>query len=502
MPDHHEMSDAELTAALRESESDAPVDELYRRHRSAVLSYARACCRDPHTAEDLASEAFARTLQAVRSGGGPQAAWRPYLLTVVRRTAADWASTARRTELSPDFEEWLANTSDSSPEAESSEERMLRLEDNSLVLRAFRSLPERWQAVLWHTAVEEEPASKVGTLLGVGPGAVGPLASRAREGLREAYLTAHVESGSDNDECRHYSSMLGATVRRAGRRTNKDLQRHLGACERCRSALLELRHLNEGLRSALPVGVLLWGGPAYVAALLAQAGAQAGAWAAQLWAKVKASAFCSCAVTGSVAAATGIAVVAVPMPFDEDVRGPEASASSPPAKVKPKPPMKPSPTEAGFGNVRWTGPFRNPEHNKTCIQPAGTAVIQNSCDGSADQIWQLVSSPEDTDYAWLRNAATGECIDYNGRVGRYSGHAGTRAIRTKMSECRVEGKGQLFRFIRSRDGSHYVHTRWDGGAWDKMQLGLDKWPPVQGGRVVVTYNYNNAPYLRYLVDGV
>ncbi|NUK13351.1 RNA polymerase subunit sigma-24, partial [Streptomyces lunaelactis] len=71
------LTDAELTAAVRELVSDAPVEEVYRRHRSAVLSYARTCCRDPHTAEDLVSEAFARTLQAVRAGGGPEAAWRP-----------------------------------------------------------------------------------------------------------------------------------------------------------------------------------------------------------------------------------------------------------------------------------------------------------------------------------------------------------------------------------------------------------------------------------------
>ncbi|MEV0375268.1 sigma-70 family RNA polymerase sigma factor [Streptomyces sp. NPDC050636] len=561
-------SDAELTAALRESESEAPMDELYRRHRTAVLSYARACCRDPHTAEDLASEAFARTLQAVRSGGGPQAAWRPYLLTAVRRTAADWASTARRTELSPDFEEWLANTSDSSPEAESSEERILRLEDNCLVLRAFRSLPERWQAVLWHTAVEEEPASKVGTLLGLGARAVSSLASRAREGLREAYLTAHVENGSDNDECRHYSSMLGAAVRRAGRRTNKDLERHLGACERCRSALLELTYLNERLGSALPVGVLLWGGSAYVAARIAGTGTHAGAVAAfgapdgaaptldvgSGSAKDKDSPFRSGAVAGSVIAAVGIAVLVVPMPFDEGGPGPEGPASPPPARMEHRPPMpplenleegralkptarskpfpsasphptptptpsprpaepsataskppKPSPTEAdhgneaGLGDVIGPGRFRNAEYNGLCIEPDGTAVVQNSCDGSAHQSWQLVKFEKDTHYAWLRNAATGQCIDYNGPVG-YSGSTGMKVIRTRMSPCRTEGRGQLFGFAKSTDGSYSARTRRDGGPWDKMQLGMDNFQPVQGGPVVVTYNFNNYACRRYDIE--
>ncbi|MFE0137984.1 RNA polymerase sigma factor, partial [Streptomyces sp. NPDC059037] len=89
-------TDAELTTLLREENDDAALAEIFRRHRAAVLSYARTCCRDPHTAEDLTSEAFARTIHVVRAGGGPEVAWRPYLLVVVRRTAADWAATARR----------------------------------------------------------------------------------------------------------------------------------------------------------------------------------------------------------------------------------------------------------------------------------------------------------------------------------------------------------------------------------------------------------------------
>src|SRR5690606_3880661 len=64
-------SDAELGAALRGSgaRASAALDGLYRRHWKAVLVYAKTCCRDPHTAEDLASEAFTRTLEAVRGGG-------------------------------------------------------------------------------------------------------------------------------------------------------------------------------------------------------------------------------------------------------------------------------------------------------------------------------------------------------------------------------------------------------------------------------------------------
>jgi hypothetical protein len=37
-----------------------------------VRRYARTCCRDAYTADDLTAEVFARMLQAVRGGSGPE----------------------------------------------------------------------------------------------------------------------------------------------------------------------------------------------------------------------------------------------------------------------------------------------------------------------------------------------------------------------------------------------------------------------------------------------
>ncbi|MEV0375358.1 sigma-70 family RNA polymerase sigma factor [Streptomyces sp. NPDC050636] len=540
MADDQELSpsDAELTASLRKSESDAPVDELYRRHRSAVFSYALACCRDPHTAEDLASEAFARTLKAVRSGSGPEAAWRPYLLTIVRRTAADWAATTRRTQLSPDFEQWLVNLPDT-PADESSEERMLRLEDNSLVLRAFRSLPERWQTVLWHTAVEEEPAAKVGPLLGLGTRGVNSLAYRAREALREAYLAAHAESSSDTEECRHYSSLLGATMRRAGRRRNKDLDRHLAACERCRCALIELTDLNERLGAVLPTGVLLWGGSAYMAARLAEAGASAGVGAVPSddgtgwWAGVKGSPLRTGAVAGSVVAAIAVTLLFVPMSpfFGSDGKEPASPSPEPPDtalellppvthaptpsrittshRAKPSgtpsvsalrtPSSAPSSTRDGLGSVAWSGRLINAGDRTLCLEPVGTAVVHNTCDSSKDQVWAKRSS-QTGNYTWLRNAATGQCIDYGGSEIERSNVA---LIRIRMANCRPDGKTQLFSFSSFPEGGYLIRAR-PGGDWDEMQLGMEDWngdlPPRKDDPAVLTYHYYNAPGLRYCLS--
>ncbi|NUK55980.1 sigma-70 family RNA polymerase sigma factor [Streptomyces lunaelactis] len=397
-------SDAGLTDFLRNPGSGASVEELYRRHRSAVLSYAYVCCRDPHTAEDLTSDVFARALQAVRSGSGPKAAWRPYLLTIVRRTAADWAGTARRTELSPEFERWLANLPES-PESESREARMLLLEDSSLVLRAFRSLPERWQTVLWHTGVEGEPARSVGHLLGVGESGVNSIASRAREGLRETCLAALADHAG-TDECRRYSPMLGAVVRRTGRRSTEDFDRHLSECRRCRSALIELTDLNEEPSSVLSAAVLLWGSRAYVAARMTEAGVRAAGaarasgtprrgisadWDTGWRSWATGSPLRSGAVAGGIVAAVGLAVLALPMRSDGPGTGPSSAhaeavrtrtvhADPPPVTVtaRPSPPTSSRPAEASaaapsrtasagpsaphgarLGTVTWSGTLRN-----------------------------------------------------------------------------------------------------------------------------------------------
>ncbi|WP_405594488.1 hypothetical protein OG741_02100 [Streptomyces sp. NBC_01410] len=74
MVDHQDEppTDVELVAAaLRNPGSDAAVEELYRRHREPVLSYAYTCRRDPRSTEDPTSEAFARAVRDARSGCGP-----------------------------------------------------------------------------------------------------------------------------------------------------------------------------------------------------------------------------------------------------------------------------------------------------------------------------------------------------------------------------------------------------------------------------------------------
>ncbi|WP_079127397.1 sigma-70 family RNA polymerase sigma factor [Streptomyces sp. TP-A0874] len=284
--------DGELLARLRGGDDNA-YEELYRRHADAVRRYARSCCRDAHTAEDLTAEVFARALQAVRRGSGPESAVRAYLLTTVRRVAASWARTAKREQLIEDFAVFAAAAANTALDEAGSElgadVRAMHEAERSLAVRAFRSLPERWQTVLWHTTVEEGSPSEVAPLLGLTANATAVLAHRAREGLRQAYLQAHVSStltsGSTGGDCARYADRLGAFARGGLRtRAERGLREHLADCTRCHRAALELKDVNERLRALLPVAVIGWFAAGYAVkaagAVAGAAGAAAGAGAA------------------------------------------------------------------------------------------------------------------------------------------------------------------------------------------------------------------------------
>ncbi|GHD37991.1 sigma-70 family RNA polymerase sigma factor [Streptomyces galbus] len=280
-------SDAELIDRMR-SGDDTAYEELYRRHAHAVRRYARTCCRDGHTADDLTAEVFARMLQAVRGGSGPEHAVRAYLLTSVRRVAAHWTRTAKREHLVDDFAVFAAQASCSSEVADDdtlelgADVRAMHEAEQSMAMRAFRSLPERWQAVLWHTEVEDESPSEVAVLFGLDANGTRVLASRAREGLKQAYLQAHVSTTLTSDEeCARYADQLGTYARRRLRvRAERGLRKHLEECARCRLAAAQIEEVAGSIPAVVPVAVIGWFGAAGYAKALGLVAGGAGAGAA------------------------------------------------------------------------------------------------------------------------------------------------------------------------------------------------------------------------------
>ncbi|MFI1014743.1 sigma-70 family RNA polymerase sigma factor [Streptomyces sp. NPDC020965] len=373
------QSDAELIQRMRDGD-DSAYAELFRRHSDAVRRYARSCCRDAHTADDLTAEVFARTLQAVRGGAGPEQAVRAYLLTTVRRTAATWTKSAKREQLIDDFAVFAAEAARGADSGTGethdlgADVRAMHEAEQSLAMQAFRSLPERWQAVLWHTTVEEESPSEIAPLFGLTANATAVLASRAREGLKQAYLQAHVSSSLTSEgDCARYADRLGAYARGGLRmRAERGLRKHLDECVKCRLAVGELQHVNAGIPALLPVAVIGWFAAGYsVKAAGIVAGGAAGAAGAGAAAAATGGGGSTGAAGGAAAseglgmpAKAGIAgVLAVAAAaglvwaFTGDPRpAPEPKAKPPvtqplapmkpgPPPAKPEPPAPPTPEE-------------------------------------------------------------------------------------------------------------------------------------------------------------
>ncbi|APE22897.1 MULTISPECIES: sigma-70 family RNA polymerase sigma factor [Streptomyces] len=366
-------SDSELVQLMREGD-DSAYEELFRRHSDAVRRYARTCCRDAHTADDLTAEVFARTLQAVRGGAGPEQAVRAYLMTTVRRVAANWARTQKREHLVEDFAVFAAEAARASEVSDQGASFGAGLDlgadvlamheaEQSLAMQAFRSLPERWQAVLWHTTVEEESPSEVAPLFGLTANATAVLASRAREGLKQAYLQAHVsQSLTAGGDCARYADRLGAYARGGLRmRAERGLRKHLDECAKCRVAAGELAQVNAGIPALLPVAVIGWFAAGYslkaagvvaggavgagaagaaAAATGSSGGAASGGAAAEgLGAPAKAG----IAAAVAVAAAAGLVWAMAGDPQPVAAPRPTQPVVTPVVPAEPAPPPKPTP---------------------------------------------------------------------------------------------------------------------------------------------------------------
>jgi RNA polymerase sigma factor (sigma-70 family) len=236
-------SDAELLDRVRTGRTEA-YGELYRRHVGAARTRARQLTACAPEADDLVAEAFTRLYAALLSGGGPDTAFRAYLLTTVRHVFHDRIRRDRRLELSAD----MARHDPGVPWEDTAVSEL----ESELAARAFARLPERWRLVLWRTEVEQRSAAEVAPALGLSPNGAAALAYRAREALRQAYLQEHLgDRTADPQADRHR-----ATVDRLGPWTRDGLtarQRaavdsHLSACAPCRGLAAELADVSGGLR--------------------------------------------------------------------------------------------------------------------------------------------------------------------------------------------------------------------------------------------------------------
>lgn len=256
----HEESIADADLVLRTRSGDAAAfGELWRRHYPSGMAVARSITSsiDP---DDLVQESYTRIYQAIVKGGGPNGSFRAYLFTSIRNTAAAWGRSRRESAI---------DELDTVADPDSTEQAANEALDRSLTAQAFRSLPSRWQEVLWYTEIEQMKPQEAGPLLGMKAGAVSQLAFRAREGLREAWIQAHLRSAAPGSDCQWTIEHLGAYSRgNLGPRDHRRLEQHLEECARCMIVAAEAKDVSKRLALVLlPLVLGVSGSAGYLATI-------------------------------------------------------------------------------------------------------------------------------------------------------------------------------------------------------------------------------------------
>ncbi len=345
MSTEQQPSDAELISAVRGGDTTA-YGELFARHVEAARRLARQLA-SAGDVEDLVSEAFAKVLTIVQRGGGPDLAFRAYLLTAVRSLHIDSVRGATRLRPVDDFTPFDRGV----PFRDTAVEGF----ENQAAARAFATLPERWQLVLWHTEVEGQKPADVAKLLGMSANSVSALAYRAREGLRQAFLNMHAQDAED-DACAWTQDNLGAYIRNASsKRDSVKVRAHIDECRRCMGIYLELSEVNTNLSGVLGPLVLGSAAAGYIAAAVGGAAAQGGGLLGFISAHSTAT-----ALTGVAAA------IVVIMGLFVGLRGPAEQE----APISADPPIATTPplTTPTFGNT-----FR-PSENSGPTNPGPTST--------------------------------------------------------------------------------------------------------------------------------
>ncbi|NIH83170.1 sigma-70 family RNA polymerase sigma factor [Amycolatopsis granulosa] len=369
-------ADAELIGAVRGGDL-AAYDTLFRRHLPAARRVAAMLWRDRAEVDDLVAESFLRVFAAIRDGAGPADRFRPYLLVTLRNLAMDWGR--RRERCDP----WAATCDEGAPGVE---EIVIDRLTGEVARSAFETLPPRWRYVLWHTEMLGTGPGKLAGELGMTANGVAALALRAREGLRQAFLQAHVPAAG-TEKCRTVRRRLPAWTRgKVTARQRQAVSAHLARCPKCHRIAAVLERVNGGLPALVPLlGRLLGGGPAAPAGEAASVAAGGAPAASAVWGGASAalSKVAAAATLAAVAAVTGPVVTAEPPPGIAAAAPVVAGTSAVPAPAAPvrrgpaaQRPTGAQPETGGIAPVEGTagrGMATNPGTATADGSPGGTA---------------------------------------------------------------------------------------------------------------------------------
>jgi len=374
-----------------------------------VRAYAEAFCAGPRDAAELADEALDR------AAGWEGPALRPALLAEVRRAAYGRLRTGWAGRLSPGFLQWSRRAAVAFGETDT----LGRVEQSSLLLRAFEELPDSARTALWHVLAEERSTDLAAALLGTTEDFAVASAHAARDRLIETYRRLRAERTAEA-ACVHYGGMISAVSRGTHANAPADLEQHMAGCRFCAHDYTVLHTLaadeESDVRTLLVAQVLLWGGTAYQDALRRQYTVPGPDEppveppAPHEPVRRRGTLLYTVVATVVVTAAATTAVLKLGS-------GSEAAASDRPSAVAPSAPSaSPSPSPSASAATA-TITLRSRATGRCLAVPGGSASwdvdpAQAVCDGSASQRWRVVVTKGKS--VALQNVATKLCLDIAG----------------------------------------------------------------------------------------
>ncbi|MFF7470595.1 ricin-type beta-trefoil lectin domain protein [Streptomyces sp. NPDC008092] len=433
-------SDTRLTELLRTPTATAypALQELRGRHHPAVLAYARLCSAGDAAARRLTAQTFTTAARDIARGAEPVVPLRHHLLLLTARLAADWSGDERSAAL--DATLLLVLNSSGVPGG-----------PTPRLLPAFQSLPSRTQGLIWYGVLDQEPAERTATYLGLTPEDVRYGIPPALQSLAQACLRTRL-AASDDPRCADFRRLIEESVRPENPRHSPDLHAHMAHCPHCTAAFEDLTALRDSPRETLAEGLLPWAGTAYARQDTPPALPAAPATAP---ARQRRQPSRRLLLTST---ALGVALVPLLLVLlaNRDTHAPDPAAATPlpsspqvtvTATVPPSPsggsptPARtptPTPTTSAMSHTPTRSPSPSPSRTPTPRPPGtsyaqvvnlgtarcldvrdgdfdnGTDVITAPCSASATQRWRV-----DPDRGVLQSAADPDfCLDSRGSVDK------------------------------------------------------------------------------------
>jgi RNA polymerase sigma factor (sigma-70 family) len=231
--------------------STAAYARIYEEQQPRLVAYARSLTRNAWVAEDLVAEAHFRVWRRLSAGHEIDNV-PAYLMTTVRHLAIAAGSAARETPRDPQTDEAAAEA------GAHGDDPADQVSSVDLLMRVLGQLPERWVKALWLAEAEGQPLAAIGPQLGTKQGATAVLLHRAREGMRQAYLSTQT-GVPDDPACQVHCARMPAYVRGAATaRQSERLLGHVDACDDCRERLTALMRANNHLPALVGPALLVF----------------------------------------------------------------------------------------------------------------------------------------------------------------------------------------------------------------------------------------------------